>query len=142
MIGAEENSGLQAGFVMAEVILAVMIIATTLVATAGMFIQSTWSNKNAAEYTVAANLAQKQIELLKLKSYNYWSNQSMPAELAWQDTTEALPVTVKGVHYYVTTTAATSMEDSNLTEVVVVVYWTRQGQACDVRMTAFFSKLE
>jgi Tfp pilus assembly protein PilV len=137
-----KKTGMQAGFVMAEVILAVMIIATALLATAGMFIQSVRSNNNAAQYTVATNLAQKQIELLKLKSHNYWSNQSMPAELAWQDNTEALPVTVKGVHYYVTTTATTSTEDSNLTEIVVVVYWSRQGQVCDVRMTSFFSKLE
>lgn len=55
----------QQGFLMIEVSVAIVIISVALFAIAGMFIQSTMAGKQAADYTVATNLAQQAMEYLK-----------------------------------------------------------------------------
>lgn len=126
----------QRGFIMAEVVIAIMIIGIALIAIAGMFIQSTNATSGAAEYTAATNLAQKQLELLKLQPYTYWKNIAVTTTIAWQGTVgETDP-------YSVATTASVSAENSNLVEVVVVVSWTQQGQSRQVQLTAFYSKVQ
>lgn len=125
--------GAQRGFIMADVVLAIMIIGIALIAIAGMFIQSTRATWGAADYTEAISLAQKQLELLKLKPATYWSNLTLPATLGWQGTVgETSP-------YSVVTTASVSSENNNLVEVIVVVSWTQQGQSQQVQLTSFYS---
>ncbi|WP_371371397.1 hypothetical protein [Sporomusa aerivorans] len=136
-----EKLSVRNGFIMAEVVLAVMITGIALLTIAGIFAQATLGNKNAAEYTAATNLAQKQLELLKRKPPSYWEDPSLPARLEWQDASETLPVNIKGVAYYVTTTASTSVEDSNLIETVVVVTWSHSEKIYKVALTAFYSKI-
>lgn len=118
---------------MAELVLAMMIIGIALIAVAGMFIQSTRATSSAADYTKATNLAQKQLELLKLKQAAYWSNLTLPATLEWQGATG------ETAFYSVATTASVSSENSNLVEVIVVVSWNQQGQLCQVQLTAFYT---
>ena len=126
----------QRGFIMAEVVIAIMIIGIALIAITGMFIQSTKATSGAAEYTAATNLAQKQLELLKLQPHTYWKNMIVTTAIAWQGTVgETDP-------YSVATTATVSAENSNLVEVVVVVSWTQQGQPRQVQLTAFYSKVQ
>ncbi|MEL7632646.1 MULTISPECIES: hypothetical protein [Sporomusa] len=123
----------QNGFIMAEVVVGMMLTSIVLLAVTGMFLQSTKAANGAAEYTAAANLAQKQLELLKLRSDTYWKNLALPASIAWQGTAAATGP------YSVATTAFVSIDDSRLVEVVVVVSWTRQGQARQVQLTTFYS---
>lgn len=112
-----------------------MLTGIVLLAVTGMFLQSTKAASGAAEYTAATNLAQKQLELLKLRSDTYWKNLVLPASIAWQGTAAETGL------YSVATTAFVSIDDGSLVEVVVVVSWTRQGQARQVQLTTFYSSI-
>ncbi|MBP1763213.1 MAG: hypothetical protein H6Q65_271 [Firmicutes bacterium] len=54
----------QKGFILAEALVASVIVSVALAAIAGMFICSLQANAIAADYTTAANLAQEKMELL------------------------------------------------------------------------------
>ncbi len=54
----------QEGFILAEALVASVIVSVALAAIAGMFICSLQTTAIAAEYTTAANLAQEKMELL------------------------------------------------------------------------------
>lgn len=136
----------QNGFLMVEVVLAVLIISVALVAALGMFITSTQANADAAEYTVATTLAQKQLELLKTKdAQNYWAKLELtaPAKIDWQDTEVAYPPLLNGVNYQVDTTASLSPENQNLVQVTVTVTWDKPNGRPNsiVQLTTFFSKV-
>ncbi|MEN6413518.1 MAG: prepilin-type N-terminal cleavage/methylation domain-containing protein [Veillonellales bacterium] len=130
----------QQGFLMLEVVIATVIISLALVAAAGMFIQSTKANSSAADYTVAANLAQKQLELLKNKDVSYWTIHASEPNIPWQDTGETLPLTINQIRYNITTQSTVSPENSYLVQVVVTVSWTDPGKNSQrtVQMTAFY----
>jgi Tfp pilus assembly protein PilV len=130
---------------MVEVVLATVLISLALVAVVGMFIQATLSNVNAAEYTVAANLAQKQVQLLNA---NYtaaeWNAMTLPNnDIPWQDTNydETVPIMLNNRLYNVTTSAIVCPEDpSNLVEVTVNVTWIGWRTTQSVQVTTAFSK--
>lgn len=136
----------QTGFLMLEVVIATLIITVALVAAVGMFISSTQANADAAEYTVAASLAQKQLEMLKTKDpINYWSkiDLSTPSEISWQDSTQSLPLKVNNVSYNVKTVAANCPENANLVQVTVTVSWNKSSPRPDssVQITTSYSKV-
>lgn len=136
----------QNGFLMIEVVLAVLIISVALVAALGMFITSTHANADAADYMVATTLAQKQLELLKIKdAQNYWSKLELtaPTKIAWQDTSVAYPPVLNGVNYQVDTTASFSPENQNLVQVTVTVTWDKPDGRPNsiVQLTTSFSKI-
>ena len=112
-----------------------MLTGIVLLAVTGMFLQSAQAASSAAEYTVATNLAQKQLELLKLRSDTYWKSLVPPASIAWQGTAAATGP------YSLATTAFASSADSSLVEVVVIVSWTRLGQARQVQLTTFYASI-
>ncbi|MEN6566020.1 MAG: prepilin-type N-terminal cleavage/methylation domain-containing protein [Veillonellales bacterium] len=130
----------QQGFLMLEVVVATVIISLALVAAAGMFIQSTRANSSAADYTVAANLAQKQLELLKNKDVSYWTIHANDPNIPWQDTGETLPLTINRISYTITTQSTVSPENSYLVQVVVTVSRTDPGNSSQqtVQMTSFY----
>ena len=127
----------QQGFLMVEVLIAIVIISIALVAAAGMFIQSTKNNTAADEYTVAVSLAQKQMELLKSKmTTNDWANLASTS-LSWQGE-ESHPVVLNNKTYTIATVAENCPEDSvNLVQVRVTVSWLDKSMV----LTTFFSKL-
>lgn len=138
--------GRQTGFLMIEVVIAILIITVALVAAVGMFINSTHANANAAEYTAAASLAQKQLEMLKTKDpVNYWSklDLSSPSEIAWQDSTQATPLKVNNVSYNVGTMASSCPESSNLVQVTITVTWNNStpSPSSSVQVTTFYPKI-
>lgn len=128
----------QSGFLMIEVIIATLIVSIALVAAAGMFIQSSKVNADADQYTVAAGLAQMQLELLKQWTPGDWSSNisSFPANIEWQGT-ENNPVLIDHITYTVSTVAEVCPEDSvNLIQARVTVAWVNKS----LTMTAYYSK--
>lgn len=132
----------QKGFLMVEVIVATVIISVALVAISGMFINSTIANRKAADYTVAANLAQKQMELLKVQPSSYWAAISVfPKNISWQDSSETTPLSINNITYTITTTADVCSEDSNLVQVTVAVSWDDRGVSRALQLTTFYAKI-
>lgn len=137
------------GFIMVEATIAVIVISLVMVAIAAMFVQSQKANKNSAEYVFATNLAQTQLELLKVQPVSFWANISLPSAINWQDNVRqagngGVPnviITDKNIDYTVTTTAQVCTENANLVQVIVNVSWVSQGGARNVNMTAFYRKI-
>ncbi|MDD4600414.1 MAG: hypothetical protein PHQ46_05090 [Negativicutes bacterium] len=131
----------QNGFLMLEIVLAVLIISIALVASLGMFINSTKANANAAEYTLAATLAQKQLEMLKLKDpHTYWAVFDLTTQtpIAWQDNTNQPPAS-----YTVDTVASVCPENLDLVQVKVTVTWNKPTSDSNpsVTLTTFYPKI-
>lgn len=129
----------QNGFLMVEVLLAILVISIALTAATSMFIQSTKSSVSGNEITNATALAQKQIELLKTQPASFWNNLAAPPQtIAWQDTSQTMPLTKNNISYTVTTTTANTALDSNLVQVNVAVSWAGKS----ISMVTFFSKTQ
>lgn len=137
----------ETGFLMLEVVIATLIVTVALVAAVGMFISSTHANADAAEYTVAASLAQKQLEMLKIKDpINYWSKLDLttPIDISWQDSAQTIPVKINNKTYIVKTIAQTCPESANLVQVIVTVTWTNASQRpiSSVQITTSYPKVK
>jgi len=129
----------QNGFLMVEVLLAILVISIALTAAAPLFIQATKASVEGSEITNATALAQKQIELLKTQPVTFWSGLAAPPQsIAWQDSSETMPLTKNNVQYTVATTTANTALDSNLVQVTVVVSWNGKS----ISMISFFSKVQ
>lgn len=130
----------QSGFLLVEVLVAIAIIAVALAAILGLYIQNANTTSNSGHYTVAANLAQKQMELLKSKQSSFWATLTLPASIPWQDTginpSELLP------SYSVTTTAKACPEDTtnSLVQVEVMITWPEANGKRSITITNFFRK--
>lgn len=122
------------GFMLAEVILAIFIICVALIPISGMFIQAMNSNAMAREYTQAGNLAQKQLELLKLQPPAYWAGLSLPCTLPWQHGKE-LPA-----DQYNFTTTATAFTPY-LVQVTVSAVWQERGRDCSLKFVTLYPAL-
>lgn len=135
----------QKGFLMIEVVIAIVIISLALVAAATMFVQSSRANSAANDYTTATSLAQKQIELLKSHKVtgptaNFWAAVADGASLPWEGE-ENHPIVLNNTTYTVSTVAHNAPEDpAGLVQVSVTVSWNRSGQNNSVTFTAFFSR--
>lgn len=114
------------GFMMIGVLIASMIIGLAFVAFLNLSISSTKATSSAADYTVAANLAQKQLEILKTKDKNFWTNHITDLNIPWQDAAQSNPVHINNTDYLITTRSEVSVEDSQLVKVTVAVQWREQ----------------
>lgn len=123
------------GFILAEVMLAMLIISVALVAISGMFTQAIQADLMAKDYTVAANLAQKQLELLKNRPPEYWAGLPLPAIIPWSDGAQ-LPSS----RYTLLTKAVATAHDS-LVEVRVTVSWLERGIECKMQFVTLYSAL-
>ena len=129
----------QNGFLMVEVLLAILVISIALTAATSMFLQSTKASVSGNEITNATALAQKQIELLKTQPASFWNNLAAPPQtIAWQDSSQTMPLTKNNISYTVITTTANTALDSNLVQVTVAVSWAGQS----ISMVTFFSKTQ
>jgi len=122
------------GFMLAEVMLAVLIMSVALVAITGLFTQAILANLMATHYTEAANLAQKQLELLKIHPPQYWAGFTLP--IVWQDQTQLPPP-----RYTLTTNAIPSTIDEHLVQVTVTVAWQERGNPCRLQFVTLYSVL-
>jgi len=123
------------GFILAEVTLAILMISIALVAIVGMFTQAIQADSMAKDYTIAANLAQKQLELLKTQPPKYWAEQTLPAVIPWIDQGQ-LP----SARYMLTTKAMATGEDS-LIEVTVIVTWQERGIERTIQFATLYRAL-
>ena len=122
------------GFILAEITVAILLISIALLPICGMFIQSIQGDALAREYTIIANLAQKQLELLKLKSPNYWAELVLPCIIPWQDEAWLPP------SKYIFTTKAVSV-NSSLVKVTVTALWKERGNDCTLQFVTFYPAL-
>ncbi|KYZ77073.1 hypothetical protein AXX12_02755 [Anaerosporomusa subterranea] len=127
----------QNGFILVEVLVAIIIISVALTAVAAMFVPATAAYSSAADYTVAANLAQKQLELLKTQPSTFW-NGALPRTLSWQGT-ETLPINLNGIDYQITTQVLAIPTSNSLVEVQVTVNWSKGTKVQSMQMVALFS---
>lgn len=114
------------GFMMIGVLIASMIIGLAFVAFLNLSISSTKATSSAADYTVASNLAQKQLEILKTKDKSFWINHITDLNIPWQDSAQSNPVHINNTDYLITTRSEASVEDSQLVKVTVAVQWREQ----------------
>jgi len=124
------------GFILAEVVLAISIISIALVAISGMFIQAIHTDLMANHTTVAANLAQKQLELLKTYPPEYWAALTFPCIIPWQDNAQIL-----SSEYTLITNAYISAVDDHVVEVIVTVSWQEPKIECNIQFVTLFPTL-
>lgn len=123
------------GFFLIDILIAICLLSIGLVPILGMFIQSTKLDTMAKNYTVGANLAQKQLELLKIHPQNYWNELILPGTIPWQDTEQPpLPP-------YVITTTGIPLANAPLVQVTVIVCWQEGGKDCSLQFLTFYSKI-
>ena len=126
----------QRGFILAEVVLAIFIISVALLAISAMFTKAIQVNAVAKDYTVASNLAQKQLELLKIHPPEYWSELTLPCTIDWQDTAQCpLP------QYFLTTHASSYAADNHLVQVTVTASWQQGNRECNLEFVTLYSTL-
>lgn len=123
------------GFILAEILLAICIISVALTAIFGMFTQAIQADLRAKDYTVAANLAQKQLELLKTHPPGYWADLTLPAVIAWSD--QGQPPNSR---YTVLTNAVATNHDS-LAQVTVTVSWEGRGSEQTIQFLTLYRGL-
>lgn len=128
----------QHGFIFIEVLIATIVISLGLVAVATIFIPATVNYRNAADYTVAANLAQKQIELLKAQPISFW-NGTLPFTVDWQGK-EVQPINLNSINYQVATKALPVGASNSLVEVQVTVSWVKGHKPHTMQLVTLFSK--
>ncbi len=129
----------QQGFLMVDILLAVVIISVALVAILSMFIQSTKATHCSAGYTMASHLAQEQMELLKntqsVAIKNTVVNSNGKIFLIPTDPKIALPT-----GFSMISKANQHAEFPNaLAEVTVTVSWQEQNKSYNMPVTTFFS---
>lgn len=115
----------QNGFLMVEVLIAVVIITVALVSVAGMYIQSTKAGIQATDYTMAASLAQDRMERLK----------------AGQTITNNEVVSIGGVGYTITfQNTPTALDADKLFLIQVTVQWVERGQSQNIVITTYLAR--
>ena len=124
------------GFILAEVILAIFIISVALIPISGMFIQSLQADVMANHYIEAANLSQKQLELLKTHPPEYWAGLALPSVIPWQDNTQ-IPLS----RYTLTSNARTSTSNDHLIEVTVTASWQERNTECNIQFVTLYPTL-
>jgi Tfp pilus assembly protein PilV len=110
------------GYILADAAMAIVIISIALLAISALFTQAIVVDMVANHYTIAGNLAQQQLELLKSQPTAYWSTLAVPCTIAWQDATQLPPP-----EYTVTTSAAISTANDQLVAVTVNVCWVERS---------------
>lgn len=132
MLKLKENRG----FILADVTLGIFIISITLLVISSLFVQALQIEKAASDYTMAANLLQKQLELLKCEAPAYWANLDLPCTISWQDNHLPPPVI-----YEITTHAAIALQDSHLVKVTVTATWKEKNKDYTMQFVTFYSTI-
>lgn len=122
------------GFIFVDVIIALLILSVALLPIFGLFIQALRVNALASGLTIAGNLAQTQLELLKARPREYWRDLDLPCSIGWQDSRQLLPA------YTVQTYAITAAVNNQLVQVTVVVYWQEAGIDRTAEFITYYSR--
>lgn len=128
----------QKGFLLVESLLAILVITIALTAAMVMYVQSSKAGVVSVETSTATALAQKQMELLKTQPATYWASLTLtsPQNIAWQDTSQPMPLVKNNISYTVTTTASQATQDISLVQVTVQVSWSGKS----ISLVSLFSK--
>jgi len=124
------------GYILADIVIAMLISSIALVAISAMFTKAIQVDALGNHYTIATNLAQKQLELLKTHPATYWADLSLPCSIAWQDDIQLPPT-----QYTVTTNAALSLSNVHLVEVAVNVCWLEVGSEYKLEFVTLYPNL-
>ena len=120
------------GFLLVDIVVAVFLLSVTLVPILGLFIHAIKLDTLAKEYTIATNLAQKQLELLKTHTSDYWKDVTLPCTIPWQDHNQLPPAS------YIVTTTGLSLPDKPLVQVTVIVTWQEYGNNYNLQFVTFY----
>ncbi len=120
------------GFLLAEIVIALLILSVSLLAIISLFTQASKSNALARDYTQGTNLARKQLELLKTHSPEYWASITSSSFLPWQDEEE------EPLGRYSITTKALPMANESLVQVTVTATWQERGLEYRVQLLTFY----
>ena len=120
------------GFLLAEIVIALLILSVSLLAIISLFTQVSKSNTLARDYTQGTNLARKQLELLKTHPPEYWESITSSSFLPWQDNEE------EPLGRYSITTQAVPIANESLVQVTVTATWQEKGLEYRVRLLTFY----
>lgn len=130
----------QQGYLYIDAVVAVFIVGVSLVAIAGIFMQSSQASARAVRYTAATNIAQQQMELLKQRSTDFWRNPQLPNSLPWLGKEREL--IVNHTNFFVLTTIdQIDAIDTTLVKVTVRVSWQEKGSTKYIQLLTYFSKI-
>lgn len=128
----------QDGFLLMDVVLAMLIITVALVAIAGMYTQSLQTNSRASNYTIATNMAQQRIEEVKRdieerqNSIKNWNNVTYPFTITAAGN-EIPNSTIETVASLLTP----SDRDCKIVVITVTVNWNDNTGSNTVTMTTY-----
>jgi Tfp pilus assembly protein PilV len=123
------------GFMLLDVVVCLLLVTILVMPISGLFLQAITSNTFAKHTTVAANLAQTQLELLKTFPTIYWHDLSVPCTIPWQDKSQSPPA------FYEFRTEGISVDAGLLVEVKVQVTWQEQGKKRDLTLITYYPTL-
>lgn len=118
------------GFIMADVMLAMLLLSIAILPIARLFTQAMGVDRLAQHYTVATNLAQQQLELLKTQPPAYWRNPTL--FIPWQDSWHPVPAT------YQLTTHSGPLPDESLVQVTVTITWQEGGNDYSLQFITWY----
>lgn len=117
----------QHGFLMIEILVAVVIITIALVVVAGMFMQATQATSHSADYTAATAIAQDYLEQIK-------------AGILTAPFATSYTETLNHINYTVAVRETVSVHDARLYQETVTVTWIQRGQSVSMSLTTFIVK--
>jgi len=130
------NQKVTKGFILVDVLIGIVLISVAVIPISAMFSQAIQADVMAKDYTMAANLVQKQLELLKADSPQQWAALTLPCTIPWRDTLQLPPP-----RYMLTTTAGISAANDYLVEVAVTATWQEKGRERKLQFVSLYSTL-
>ncbi len=133
----------QQGFLMLDVILAMLVIAIALVTVAGMFTQSMRATASASGYTLATNIAQQELENFKekIESQNDQTLNNIdnyPYHPADVTKTDPLVCTVRmSANVLGDKSRGESDPDNKIVAATVTVLWKERGRDYSVQLSTY-----
>ncbi len=116
----------QEGYMLAEVVIAILIISIALLGISSMFVQASLTVTDSGSTTIAANYAQEQMEILKTKNAAWWSDSKNCSS-----TGVATTITKDG--YTLAMTMIDSTISPKLAKGTVVVSWTERDARGNIK---------
>jgi Tfp pilus assembly protein PilE len=121
----------QQGFLMVDVMSALIIIAVVLMSVSGMFILAVKTNTSANHYTAAANLAAQQMEKLK-PLFQFPTTTYQIADYPVTDS-----IALSGLKYEIVTEAKLIDVDKKIVQVTVTVLWVENGHSRSLKFVTY-----
>ncbi|VBB06875.1 Hypothetical protein LUCI_2112 [Lucifera butyrica] len=121
------------GYLLLDAVLTLFIVSVALLAIAGVFLQTTKANTAASRRTVAAGLAQQQMENLKQQPDAFWDVHNNSSETQVQTGPQGENYTMR-TDYAV----AEDTDKGKLIQATVTVSWKEAGSNPSVQLVTYY----